>query len=80
VLFISDSEKGRVKEILQALKGCPILTVSDIKRFSSKGGVIEFDREGSKMALTLNETATKKAGLTVSSQLLQEAELYQGGN
>jgi hypothetical protein len=77
VLFISYSEKDQVKEILQALKGASILTVSEIEQFPVKGGAIQFDQEGQKITITLNETAVKKAGLSVSSQLLQVAKLYQ---
>lgn len=77
VLFISYSEKDRVKEILQSLKGSPVLTVSEIEQFPLKGGVIQFDQEGQKITITLNESAAKKAGLSVSSQLLQVAKLYQ---
>ncbi len=77
VVFISYSEKDQVKEILQALKGASVLTVSEIEQFPLKGGGIQFDQEGQKITITLNETAAKKAGLSVSSQLLQVAKLYQ---
>ncbi len=77
VLFISYSEKDQVGEILKALKGASVLTVSEIDQFPVKGGVIQFDQEGQKITLTLNESAAKKAGLSISSQLLQVAKLYQ---
>jgi len=77
VLFISFSEKAHVKEILAALKGAAVLTVSEIDQFPVKGGILQFDQEGQKIILTLNPAAAKKAGLTISSQLLQVAKLYQ---
>jgi len=77
VLFISYSEKDQVKEILQALNGASVLTVSEIDQFPVKGGVIQFDQEGQKITVTLNESAAKKAGLSISSQLLQVAKLYK---
>lgn len=77
VLFIAFSEKNRVKEILQSA-GKGVLTVSELDQFPLKGGIIQFDQEGQKIVLTLNASAAKKAGLSVSSQLLQVAKLYEG--
>jgi len=77
VLFISFSEKGRLKEILQAA-GKGVLTVSEIEHFPAKGGIVQFDQEGQKITIILNESAAQKAGLAVSSQLLQVAKLYKG--
>lgn len=77
VLFISYSEKDQVKEILQSLGGAAVLTVSEIEGFPVKGGVIQFDQEGQRITITLNQSAAKKAGLSVSSQLLQVAKLFK---
>jgi len=77
ILFIAYSEKSKVKEILQSLKGSGTLTVSEIDQFSLKGGAIQFDQEGQKITITLSESAAKKSGLSISSQLLQVAKLYK---
>src|SRR5580693_9204026 len=37
ILFISASQKGSLKEILKALQGAPVLTVSDLGHFPSDG-------------------------------------------
>jgi len=76
VLFISFSEKAHVKEILESLDGSAVLTVSEIDQFPVKGGAVQFDQEGQKITLTINQNVAKKAGLSISSQLLQVAKIY----
>jgi hypothetical protein len=39
ILFISSSEKRRLKPILDALKGKRILTVSEVEEFTQQGGI-----------------------------------------
>jgi hypothetical protein len=78
ILFISYSEKDDLPMILRALKGAPVLTVSEIERFPAKGGMILFDQEGQRITLAINKTVAEKSGLTFSSQLLQVAQIYKG--
>ena len=42
ILFIASSEKRRMGEILQGLKGASVLTVADTPRFIQSGGIINF--------------------------------------
>lgn len=79
ILFISDSEKDKVSAILEALKGAPVLTVSETDHFAARGGAIQFDQEGQRITLDVNPDAAQKAGLTISSQLLQVAKIVKGG-
>jgi hypothetical protein len=76
ILFISASQKGSLKEILKALQGAPVLTVSDLGHFPSDGGMITFAQEGGRILLTVNLEAVKKTGINVSARLLQVAKLY----
>jgi hypothetical protein len=78
ILFICYSEKDDLPLILRALQGAPVLTVSEIERFTAKGGMILFDQEGQRITLAINKTAAEKSGLTFSSQLLQVAQIYKG--
>jgi len=78
ILFICYSEKDRVSSILSAVKGSNVLTVSEIEGFSYKGGILLFDMVGSKISLVANTSAAKKAGLTISSKLLQICKIYEG--
>jgi len=74
VLFISQSEGGRLKDILASLKGRAILTVSDLDSFAKEGGIIRFVTENNKIRFKINTDAARAARLTISSKLLQAAE------
>jgi hypothetical protein len=75
ILFISQSETGRMDEILASLKGRNILTVSDAEGFAQQGGMIRFVTEKNKIRLGINLEAAKTASLTISSKLLRPAEI-----
>ncbi len=75
ILFISQSEAGRLEEVLGKLRGRSILTVSDIEGFSKDGGIIRFVMENSKVRLRINLEASKQARLRISSKLLRPAEI-----
>ncbi len=77
ILFIAYSEKGRLKEILLALKGASVLTVSEIEGFPLLGGMILFDLDGDRVTLGINPRAARMANLTVNSKLLHVAKIYQ---
>jgi hypothetical protein len=77
VLFICSSEKDKVGEVLGALKGSNVLTVSEIDNFPGKGGHLLLGMEGKKIALQINVGAAKKAGLEISSKLLQVCKIYE---
>ncbi len=77
ILFIAYSEKEQLMEIMKGLAGAKTLTVSEIENFPLKGGAIQFDQVGQRITITLNTGAAKKAGLSISSQLLQVAKLYK---
>ncbi len=73
VLFISSSEDSRLPEILAALDGACVLTVSDMPQFSHRGGMIQFISEGNKIRFEINLANASDAGLTFSSELLKVA-------
>jgi hypothetical protein len=73
VLFVSASEAGRVSEITKAVRGWNVLTVSEIDRFSERGGIITFLMEGQRVRFQINPKRAASAGLTISSKLLQLA-------
>ena len=75
LLFISKSEKENLEKVLSTLAGQPVLTVSDIKGFAEKGGMIELVRQGNKIRFVINRKSVEQAGLTISSRLLKLATL-----
>jgi hypothetical protein len=77
ILFISSSEAGKLGQILPALPGKNILTVSDLPDLIPSGGIIRFTRQNNKIRLQINLAASKAADLTISSKLLQLAEIIR---
>ncbi len=73
IVFISSSEKSRLKETLAVLEGMSVLTVSDIPDFSVHGGMIEFVVERAKVRFEVNLQTAGEAGLMLSSELLKVA-------
>jgi uncharacterized protein DUF4154 len=73
ILFISSSEENHLKEDLAALDKTGVLTVSDIPRFSERGGMIGFTLEGNRVRFDVNLDSAQGAGLTLSSELLKVA-------
>jgi hypothetical protein len=73
VLFISSSEDKRLKEILASLGTASVLTVSDLPKFTQRGGMVQFVLEGNKVRFEVNSAIAQRAGLTLSSELLKVA-------
>jgi hypothetical protein len=74
ILFISHSEKDRLQQILAAVKGTPVLTVGDSKDFAEEGVIINFILEGTRERFEINTVSADRAGLRISSKLLQLAK------
>jgi len=77
ILFISSSEANRLNRIIEALDKSAVLTVSDIPQFSQRGGMIQFVSEENRIRFEVNLTATQRAGLTLSSELLKVATVVR---
>jgi len=75
ILYISRSEAGRLEQILAALRGRSILTVSDVEQFAHFGGMIRFVTENNKVRLRIDNEAAKSAGLKISSKLLRPSQV-----
>ncbi len=73
VLFISSSEGGRLKEILNEVGGTSVLTVSDLPEFAERGGMVQFLLAEDRVRFEVNLAAAERAGLTLSSDLLKVA-------
>jgi len=77
ILFVSPSEKLRLKNILSLIRDHPILTVSDIEGFSREGGMITLIKAGDRIHFEINPDAINRAGLSISSKLLELAKLIK---
>ncbi|MDR3416268.1 MAG: YfiR family protein [Nevskia sp.] len=77
-LFIAQSEREHVRELLKAARNLPILTVSDIDEFADAGGVVELITRNGRVQFNINVRAAKAANLTISSELMKLAHSVVG--
>lgn len=75
IVFVSHSENAHLSQVLTELEGAPALTVSEIEGFASKGGMIGFALDESRIRLEINLEPAAKSQLKISSQLLRVAKL-----
>ncbi|HKI02625.1 MAG TPA: YfiR family protein [Thermoanaerobaculia bacterium] len=78
ILFICQSEKEDLTEILAELRDVPVLTVGDTSGFIDRGGIINFTLEGGKVRFEINQEAADRAGIKISSKLLRLATRVKG--
>ena len=74
IVYFSDAEKEAYESSISNLSDSITLTVSDIKGFSEKGGMIEFVRVKNKIKFEINVSKSSKSGIKYRSQLLEVAE------
>ena len=79
IVFVSDSEEGELGPTLDALAHTQALTVSDMRGFTSHGGMVQFVQQGGRIRFEVNRTAAEAHGLTMSSELLRVAARVIGG-
>lgn len=75
ILFISRSEKERLRALLIALKGRPVLTVSDINDFALEGGIVHLQLANKSVKLEINQAVAEECGLQISAKLLRLARI-----
>lgn len=64
---------------LQAAAGTPVLTIGDADGFVEQGGIIGLHVEQSRIAFIVNLSASARAGIGISAQLLQLATIVNKG-
>jgi len=74
LLFVCSSEKKVLKEIMDAVRDSPVLTVGDAKDFLKSGGIIKFVMEKQKVRFEISDAAAKRSKLQLRSQLLRLAK------
>jgi hypothetical protein len=75
ILFVSSSEKMHFEEIVEAVKGLPILTVGETPGFAERGGMIRLMLEDNRVRFEVNVDAAHDGNLNISSRLLTLARI-----
>ena len=77
IVFVSSWEKKRLPAVLHAVQGKPVLTVGEFEGFLDSGGDITFASEPNRIRFDVNLGAASKAGLRISSRLLNLARIVR---
>jgi len=75
VLFIGQSEKPYLKDVMNILNGSSTLTVSEIEEFANYGGMINFIIVRNRIGFEINLNAAEKKRLKINSKLLRLAKI-----
>ena len=75
VLFIARSEKDRLGEVLEQMKGRATLIVADTVRAAEHGCMINLLLAQGSVKMEINQSLVEAAGLQVSSKLLSLARI-----
>jgi hypothetical protein len=78
ILYIARSEIGHLSQVLSALAGRSILTVSDADGDEQTGVMIRLVNRSNHVRLQIDVGAAKAGHLTISSKLLRPAEIVGG--
>ena len=77
ILYIATQDRNLVQKLLGIARKRSVLTIGEIEGFTQMGGVINFFEEQNRLRFKINIDAAKRAGLTMSSQLLGSAQIYR---
>ena len=81
LVFVADDDTDvDVRQVLAAVEGASVLTVSDVPGFAAGGGMLGLVRSGRRLAIEANPTAIRAAGISVSAKVLKLARLRGGGS
>jgi hypothetical protein len=78
ILFIRSSERKRLRSILDKIAGRSVLTVGEMDTFAMEGGIINLKFDGDKIRIQVNLQAAERQHLTISSHLLNLAQIVSG--
>jgi len=79
ILFVSDSERRRMGQILAAIGNSPVLLVGEMENFTRLGGMIQFVTTDKGIQFEVNIETARQHGLKFSARLLQLASTVIGG-
>ncbi|MFZ0131847.1 MAG: YfiR family protein [Desulfobacterales bacterium] len=77
ILYFATQDKNLIQKLIDLARERSILTIGETEGFSQMGGIINFFEEGNRLRFKINVDAAKRAGLTMSSQLLGSAQIYR---
>jgi len=78
ILFIFDTPPEELKKILIFIKGKHILTMSTMRGFAQRGGMVQIYVYNQKLKLNINLQNVKDEGIYINSALLRIVHIIKG--
>ena len=73
LVYVHRSAARSAPRVARALRGKPVLTVSNVEGFVEEGGMLELFQSGRNILFTANPAALQGSGVVLSSRVLQLA-------
>jgi len=77
IVFVSGSAIDKWDAIREKIGDLPILTVSDQRGFTRRGGMVSLIRHNKKIQIEVNYKAVQQSGLNMSAKLLRLAHIVE---
>lgn len=79
ILFLSQTANTSQMKLVSNVANAPVLTIGDNDKFVDMGGIVSLEIERNRVQFSINIAASERAGLNISAQLLQLANIMNGG-
>jgi hypothetical protein len=79
ILFIDRSYSDSLEAVLEKMRHYPVMTVGDAPGMAERGAITNFYKSGKKIRFEINTVAADRAGLTISSKMLNLARIVGYG-
>ncbi len=80
ILYISKATSAELSSIFSHLNQKNILTISDLRGFTQKGGMIQIYSISQKLKLNVNLNKAKKENINIKASLLRMTNIVEGDN
>jgi uncharacterized protein DUF4154 len=77
MLYLGGLNLRDTRRALDALKGAPTFTVSDVDGFAQQGGMVQLRLEQGRMRFVINPAAAQRAHIALSAKLLSLATIVK---
>lgn len=77
LLYLGGDDIAHAREVLDAVRDAPVLTISSQMMFTAIGGTAELFMDGERMRFAVNVAAADRARIRISAQLLSLAKIVR---
>jgi hypothetical protein len=75
IVFVRREEDAKAARLIEAVRGMPVLTVSEYRKFVTMGGIIFFSTKEGRVSIGINAQPAESAGLKISAKLLNISKI-----